>query len=136
MPASRQHILGFRVWALGALLVVAASSAAEPGQGRPWLGRPLTEALLDLQAQGLQIVFTSRLVRPDMRVEAEPRSSDPRQILDEILAPHGLQAEEREGGTLVIVRARGVPVATDRPNVVDPALPPMPIPEAARSAHP
>ena len=128
MPASRQHTLGFRSWAVGTLLLVlAVSGAAEPGQSPPWLGRPLTEALVDLQAQGLQIVFTSRLVRSDMRIEAEPRSSDPRQILDEILAPHGLQVEEGAGGTLVIVHARGVPVSTSppQPQAVDPALPPM-----------
>lgn len=81
------------------------------GARADWLGQPLTEALRELQSQGLRIVFTSQLVRPEMRVEAEPVSNDPRRILDEILTPHGLRAEEKTGGTLVIVRAPAEPPA-------------------------
>ena len=54
-----------------------------------------------------------------MRVEVEPVSGDPRRILDEVLAPHGLKAEERIGGTLVIVRAPAPPAEEPEP-------PPMP----------
>jgi hypothetical protein len=88
-------------FALTFLLVLSIAGTA----GAAWLGRPLTEALRDLQSQGLRIVFTSQLVRPEMRVEAEPAAKDPRRVLDEILAPHGLRAEERVGGILVVVRA-------------------------------
>jgi len=91
-------------FALTVLLVLVAGTA-----GAAWLGRPLTEALRELQSQGLRIVFTSQLVRPEMRVEAEPVAKDPRRVLDEILAPHGLRAEERVGGTLVVVRAPAAP---------------------------
>ena len=93
-------------FALAFLLVLSIVGTA----GADWLGRPLTDALSELQSQGLRIVFTSQLVRPEMRVEAEPVSGDPRRILDEILAPHGLRAEERIGGTLVIVRAPAEPL--------------------------
>ncbi len=38
-----------------------------------------------------------------MRVETEPRGGSPREVLDEILRPHGLRAEEVLGGRLVVV---------------------------------
>lgn len=99
------------------LLSLTGTAAAD------WLGRPLAEALRELQSQGLRIVFTSQLVRPEMRVEAEPVSGDPRRILDEILAPHGLRAEERVGGTLVVVRAPEQP-----PSPVEEEPAPLPMP--------
>lgn len=126
MPTSRHRTGGARAWArlgtwasvallLAGPLAEAARAAGPPAdspaaQGRhSYLGLTLTEALLDLESRGLRIVFTSELVRPEMRVESEPASTDPRRILDEILAPHGLWAEDGPGGT-VVVRA-----AADRP---------------------
>jgi hypothetical protein len=88
-----------------------------------WLGRPLTDVLRDLQSRGLKIVFTSQLVRPEMKVEAEPVSGDPRRILDEVLEPHGLKAEERVGGTLVVVRASE---QSSAPTAEEPEPLPMP----------
>lgn len=96
----------------GALLLVLSLVGTA---GASWLGRPLTDVLRELQSQGLRIVFTSQLVRPEMKVEAEPVSGDPRRILDEVLAPHGLKAEERVGGTLVVVRAPEQPPAAEEP---------------------
>src|SRR5687767_2051712 len=89
-----------------------------------WLGRPLTDVLRELQSRGLKIVFTSQLVRPEMKVEVEPASGDPRRILDEVLAPHGLKAEERVGGTLVVVAAPKAPPAP--PAAEEPEPLPMP----------
>jgi hypothetical protein len=68
---------------------------------------PLTDALLALQERGMKLVFSSRVVRPDMRLATAPVSSEPRAILDEVLAPHGLAVEEAPGGSLVVVPARG-----------------------------
>lgn len=45
-----------------------------------------------------------------MVVEREPRSSDPRAILREILEPHALQVREGTGGQLFIVPAARQPV--------------------------
>lgn len=75
---------------------VLAASTVEPG----FAGRPLTEALRVLQSEGLRIVFTSQVVRPEMRVDIEPIATEPRAILDELLAPHGLRARESPGGAL------------------------------------
>lgn len=97
----------------GALLLLVLSLGTA---GAAWLGRPLTDVLRELQSRGLRIVFTSQLVKPEMKVETEPVSGDPRRILDEVLAPHGLKAEERVGGTLVVVRAPEQPsLSTEEP---------------------
>lgn len=86
------------------LLVAVLLAGLAPAQAAPrYQGRPLAEALLSLQSQGLTIVFTSQLVRPEMKVAREPAAREPRRVLDEILAPHGLAVEEGPGGVLVVV---------------------------------
>ncbi len=74
-------------------------------------GMPLTDALLELQARGLKLVFSSRVVLPEMKVVAAPAATDPRSILDEILAPHGLTVEEQQDGILVVVPSRRPPTS-------------------------
>ena len=100
------------------LSLVAAISAAQPTQISPpapsassFAGRPLADVLRDLEALGLKIIFTSEVVRDDMNVDAEPEATNPRRILDEILAPHGLAVSSGPRHTLVIVRS---PAATAR----------------------
>ncbi len=63
----------------------------------------LSEALLDLRARGLRIVFSSNVVREDLYVESAPTASDLRQILDQLLAPHALEAREGPGEIVVVV---------------------------------
>jgi Ca-activated chloride channel family protein len=72
--------------------------------GPKYTGRTLDDVLRELQAGGLNIVFSSEIVRPTLRVLAEPRSTQPRKILDEILSQHGLQVRSGPGGTLLVVR--------------------------------
>ena len=87
---------------LGALSSVAEEASRPPGEAR-YAGMTLTEALLELEARGLEILFTSQVVRPWMRVTTEPTGAAPRAVLDQLLAPHGLQAQEGPGGNLVVV---------------------------------
>jgi hypothetical protein len=68
----------------------------------------LTEALAGLQKRGLPLIFSSDLVRPDMRVLQPPKAHDPRAALDELLAPHGLAVQEGPSGSLLVVRASNV----------------------------
>jgi hypothetical protein len=91
--------------------VAAATAAASPPPpaSAPASHLPLAEALARLQERGLAIVFTSEVVRPEMTVEGGmPAGGDPRRVLAELLAPHGLTAIEGPGGVLVVVR--GTPV--------------------------
>ncbi len=93
---------------LGAVFSAAGTPAlAQTIKGKLTAGMPLTEALLVLQQSGMKLVFSSRIVRPDMRLGSPPVSSAPRAILDEVLAPHGLAVEEASGGSLVVVPMRG-----------------------------
>ena len=71
-----------------------------------YAGRPLGDVLRELQATGLNIVFSSEIVRPIMKVLTEPKAVQPRKILDEILRPHGLQVRSGPGGALLVVRLR------------------------------
>ena len=91
------------------LIVVAAVVYATPGGAQTagrYAGRPLADVLRDLQSLGLSVVFSSELVRPEMRVASEPKSTVPRKILDEVLEPHGLRAAAGPKGTWLVVRAR------------------------------
>ena len=90
------------------LAVVCLCVSAQPASAREdtTRGRPLGEVLRSLP--GLRIVFSSEIVTPDMRVLSEPRAARPREILDEILKPHGLVAEQGPGGVIQIVRAERV----------------------------
>src|SRR5687768_14318760 len=114
----------------GALLIAAlvtsslSVAAQEAGQ---YKGKSLAEALRVLQARGLQIVFTSATVRNDMRVDVEPRARTARQILDELLAPHGLKARVGPRAIIEVVRAEAAPsqsrtavVGTSEGTVKDP----------------
>jgi outer membrane receptor protein involved in Fe transport len=82
-----------------------ADPAADPAGAERYAGRPLAEVLRSLEAQGLEIVFTSELVRPEMVVAEEPVARTPRRVLDEVLAPHGLAVREDPSRVLVVVSA-------------------------------
>lgn len=103
-------------------LVLGLDAVAQ--QAAPTLaGRPLSEALQTLQADGLRVIFTSRLVTSGMRVVAEPRASAPAARLAELLAPHGLVAVAGPGGTLLVVRPpQPVPARRAQPSPTTPAV--------------
>ena len=84
------------------LVLVGLAGAADTG---PLAGRPLAEALRLLEARGLTVIFSSELVRPEMRVTDEPKASRPEEALAEILRPHGLTFRPGPGGKLLVVRA-------------------------------
>src|SRR5688500_18137508 len=83
----------------------AAPGGAPAAAGPIEAGVPLADALRTMQARGLRLLFSSRLVRPEMRVASPPAEGDPRRVLDGLLAAHGLAVEEEPGGTLVVVAA-------------------------------
>ncbi|MGH9331883.1 MAG: TonB-dependent receptor plug domain-containing protein [Vicinamibacterales bacterium] len=85
-------------------------SAAEQNPDR-FKGRSLASALSKLQRRGLKIIFSSELVRPDMIVSEEPRARRSPEILDELLAPHGLRSTPGPSGALLVVQAPATPKA-------------------------
>jgi TonB dependent receptor/Carboxypeptidase regulatory-like domain len=90
---------------IAALALCTASALSQQPSGDRFKNQPLGDALRVLQARGLRIVFTSTIVTPDLRVRVEPRAKTARQQLDELLAPHGLQAIEGPGKIIQVVRA-------------------------------
>ena len=106
MPSVGMMVLVLAGWVATGLL---ASASGPPGGDRlqtKYAGRPLGDVLRELQATGLNIVFSSEIVRPTMKVLTEPKAVPPRKILDEILRPHGLQVRSGPGGALLVVRLR------------------------------
>jgi Ca-activated chloride channel family protein len=100
-----------RRFAVALLLALATAADAQVG---PFAGRALAEALEQLQEQGLALVYSSQVVRPDMRVTSEPRGSSPTEILAELLRPHGLATQPGPAGRLLVVRASQAPTAPAR----------------------
>src|SRR5688572_3936224 len=79
--------------------------AAQESRDAPlYAGRPLVDVLHDLNRRGLRIVFSTRLVPVTLRVSAEPAGT-PRDILDQVLRPHGLYARPGAQGVLIVARA-------------------------------
>lgn len=97
------------------LLAMAVLAAGPVSASSPWVGRPLREMIEDLRAQGLGILYSSDLVRDDMRVAVEPQEHEPLARLRETLAPFGLTTRDVSGHRYAIVvapkRARESPPA-------------------------
>jgi hypothetical protein len=88
-----------------AMLVASLLVPQAAAEVRHYAGRPLPDVLAEINRTGLKLVFSSRVVTPEMRVRDEPKARDLRGVLDEILAPHGLRAVSGPGDRLLIVRA-------------------------------
>ncbi len=73
--------------------------------------RPLAEVLHEFQERGLELIFSSAVVGQGLRITVEPAATRPRAILDEILPPLGLSAEDGPGGTVLILAARREPLS-------------------------
>lgn len=84
-----------------AMLVCWCSAPAAAGTG--YVGRPLTDALQDLAARGLKLVYSSETVPDHLRVTREPSGNTPAEVLGEVLAPHGLRAQRVGAETYAIV---------------------------------
>jgi len=83
---------------MAVLGLVATTASAE------MRGRSLAEALHILEGRGLQLIYSNDVVRPEMIVGIEPRSAEPRLMLDELLREHHLHATNGPRGSIVIVR--------------------------------
>jgi len=102
---------------MAVLCLIATTASAE------LRGRSLAEALHILEGRGLRLIYSTDVVRPEMIVGAEPRTTDPRQMLDELLREHHLHATKGPRGSIVIVRDAEKPA----PRVTPPPKPQMPV---------
>lgn len=100
-PSGRRRGVSFAFVLLA--LVTAGAAGASP---RSLTGLSLPEALDELRARGIAILFSSALVRSDMEVLAEPAGGSPAELLADLLRPHGLAVRNGRDGTLLVVPAR------------------------------
>ena len=89
---------------MAVLCLAAVSAATATAQPTSLRGRSLAEALHVLEGRGLRLIYSTDVVRPEMIVGIEPRSTEPRQMLDELLREHHLHATNGPRGSIVIVR--------------------------------
>lgn len=83
-------------------VAVAPAPAASADSG----DRSLVEALESLADAGLPIVFSSRFVKPEMRVERPVGAESLQDRLHALLSQHGLTVEEGPNGVLMVVPSR------------------------------
>jgi len=102
------------------LLIACLTGSAEAADYR---GRPIENVLEGLRAGGLELLYSSDIVKPWMRVDREPRATDPRAMLGEILAPHGIAVANGPGDSLMLVRE-----APRTPRHATPGIPQTPAP--------
>jgi len=77
----------------------------------PYVGRPLGEVLREFPARGLQLLYSTDLVPPSLRVHREPAGDGDLAVLQQLLAEHGLRAERVAEGVYAVVRAPDAPAA-------------------------
>ncbi len=66
-----------------------------------------------LRAAGLDLVYSDRLVAPELRVEVEPGGGTPAEQASRILATHGLGLDSQGPGSYVVVRRKSATQAPD-----------------------
>jgi hypothetical protein len=76
----------------------------------PYVGLPLDDVLRDIGRQGLHLVYSSETVPPSLTVIREPRAGTPLEVLEELLAQHGLEARPVGADTYAVVRAGAPPL--------------------------
>ncbi len=86
--------------------VVTADDAA-PGLA----GLTLPRALERLRGQGLNLIYSSELVRDEMKVTEEPSGATPLEILDSLLGAHGLTTRDGPDGSRLVVAATRAPAS-------------------------
>ena len=85
--------------------ILSLLGASAPALASGLAGLSLEQALDELQARGLSILYSSDLVKPDMRVMREPSGGSAREILEELVVPHGIRIMEGPSGTLLLTRS-------------------------------
>jgi outer membrane receptor protein involved in Fe transport len=91
--------------------ILSLLGASAPALASGFAGRSLEQALDELQARGLSILYSSDLVKPDMQVVREPSGGAAREILEELVVPHGIRIREGPSGMLLLTRSTRPPGA-------------------------
>jgi outer membrane cobalamin receptor len=88
------------------LVTLVLTLAAGTGHAAaPYKGRSLTEVLAEFEREGTPVLFNTQLVPQHLRVTMEPPKGEPVEIINALLAPHGLILETGPGGRLLVTRS-------------------------------
>jgi outer membrane receptor protein involved in Fe transport len=87
----------------------------------------IVELLAQFERDGVEVLYSSDLVKPWMRVREQPEGATPQSILESVLAPYDLAVRAAPEGALMIVRAAPEAQAST-PRVGEPAPAPDPAP--------
>jgi hypothetical protein len=99
-----------RVACLLLLGLLSSGVAGQPAQSHPpFQGMSVQAVLEHFRSQGYPLVYSTGLVAEDLMVFYEPVSSEPLDIVEEILQAHGLRIKQEDGIYLIIRSARGPP---------------------------
>jgi len=106
-----------RIACIAAMLLHCAACLAQPSavalSSTVKAGMSIREAVRVLEGQGLQIYYSTDLVRSRMRVAATPTAREPHEVLAEILSAVGLGVRSGPNDSLLIVRGRALPEHTE-----------------------
>lgn len=102
------------------------AGAAGADDAPRYAGRPVVEVLEELADGGIDFVYSSELLPPDLMVEAEPQAREPLLVAREILAAHGLRLSAVQPRLFAVVAAPGA-AAVEQP--------PLPAPVRAELAE-
>jgi hypothetical protein len=91
---------------------LALGHCALAAAAAPYLGRPLDEVLKEFPGRGIELVYNSAIVPPTFAVTSEPAPGSDLEVLEQLLAPHGLRAKRVTDGIYAIVRADASKVAS------------------------
>jgi len=91
---------------LSAFAAVLGLMALTPlhAQEAPYAGRSVISVVTEIENRGLQVYYSSDLVRPWMTVKAEPHANNDRELLIQILDPYGLTLQPGPQDSVLIVR--------------------------------
>lgn len=84
--------------------VLLLSAVAQAADVIRYEGRPVADVIDEFRAAGHPFAYSTSLVSGDLFVLAEPVATDPRSLIEEILAPHDLTLRT-EAGVFLVVRA-------------------------------
>jgi hypothetical protein len=97
--------LGYALIGLAGSPSPVAHAAGPPQPSTPvQIGDSVGTALQGLQGRDLQIIYSSALVPPGLKVTVQPQAPDPRAQAREILAPHSLDLRPVAPGLYAVVR--------------------------------
>jgi hypothetical protein len=88
---------------IAVLVLGTALAAAGAEDDHEWVGMRLVDALERLRSAGLKLMYSNELVGLDMPVTEAPKGESSREVLNSLLAPHGLTTRDGPNGIVMVV---------------------------------